>query len=103
MELLIQYVLPLVLGAIGGGGVGSASNNLSLGTTGNIIAGALGGLGGGTIADLLGIAGTIAAGASGADAGGLDMGALVASGASGLVGGGALTAVAGLIKNAMAK
>ncbi|MDT4865808.1 hypothetical protein FQZ97_1006340 [compost metagenome] len=45
-----------------------------------------------------------AAGAAGtATAGGIDFGALAGQGATGLVGGGLLTAIAGLVKSSMAK
>jgi hypothetical protein len=67
-----------------------------LGTAGNTIAGALGGLGGGQILSALipAIAGA---------AGGVDLGSVVGQLAGGGVSGAILTIIVGLIKNAMAK
>jgi hypothetical protein len=68
----------------------------NLGTAGNTIAGALGGLGGGQILSALipAIAGA---------AGGVDLGSVVGQLAGGGVSGAILTIIVGLIKNAMAK
>lgn len=99
MEVLLPIIVQLIAGAVGGNGLAAAAKNLNLGTAGNTIAGALGGVGGTWLAGLIpGLAALIAG--SGA---GIDAGALLGQGVSGLVGGGVLTAVAALIKNAMAK
>ena len=74
--------------------------NLSLGTLGNSVAGLLGGGLGGQILGMLGGAGM---GAAGAAAGGMDIGSIIGSVASGGVGGGALMAIIGVVKNMMAK
>jgi hypothetical protein len=91
MESLLPIILQLVAGAVGGNVGGAALKNSSLGGLGNTIAGALGGVGGGSlIGPLLGMA---------AGGGGLDIGNLAASGVGGIV----LQIVAGLIKGAMNK
>ncbi|WP_228846532.1 hypothetical protein [Bordetella parapertussis] len=68
---IINLVIQLVAGAAGGNGLAKAAHSLNLGTTGNTIAGAIGGLAGGT---WLGPA--IAAMAGGA-ASGMNVGAIV--------------------------
>lgn len=74
---------------------------------GNLVTGLIGGVGGTFIAGLIpglsGLLGKATEMAGTADAGGLDIGAIVGNGATGLVGGGILTGVVGLIKNVMAK
>ncbi|MFJ0874123.1 hypothetical protein WLV51_23535 [Bordetella bronchiseptica] len=45
---IINLVIQLVAGAAGGNGLAKAAHSLNLGTTGNTIAGAIGGLAGGT-------------------------------------------------------
>lgn len=99
MEAILPIIIQLIAGAVGGNGLAAAAKNLSLGTTGNTIAGAVGGVGGTWLAGLIpGLAGLVAGSGTGIDAA-----ALVGQGVSGLVGGGILTAVAALIKNAVAK
>jgi len=46
---LINIIIQIVAGAIGGNGAGAALKDMSLGPLGNTIAGALGGLGGGQL------------------------------------------------------
>jgi uncharacterized membrane protein YeaQ/YmgE (transglycosylase-associated protein family) len=46
---LINIIIQLIAGAIGGHVVGGAAKNVSAGPTGNTIAGALGGLAGGSL------------------------------------------------------
>lgn len=105
MEVIVPILVQLIAGGVGGNVIGQIAKSLSLGPAGNSIVGAVGGLAGtwlaGMIPGLDGLVGT-AAGAAGA-AGGLDLGALAGQGATGLVGGGILTAIAGLIKSSMAK
>lgn len=99
MEAIIPIIIQLVAGAIGGNGLAAAAKNLSLGPTGNSIAGAIGGVGGTWLAALIpGLAEML--GGAGV---GMDAGALVTQGVSGLVGGGVLTAIIGAVKKAMAK
>ena len=97
MEAIVSIIIQLVAGAIGGNGIGAAAKNMSLGTTGNTIAGAIGGVVGTWLATLIpGLAELLSA------TGGLEAGALVGQGVSGLVGGGILTAIAGAVKKATA-
>lgn len=99
MEAIISIIIQLVAGAVGGNGLGAAAKNLSLGTTGNTIAGAIGGVGGTWLASLVpGLAGLVGGAGTGMDAG-----ALVSQGVSGLVGGGILTAIVAAVRKATAK
>jgi hypothetical protein len=95
MSEIINLIIQIVAGIIGGHGVGKAMQNVDLGPLGNTIAGAIGGVGGGQILQVL-----IPA-LAGAAGGGLDIGSIVGQ----LVGGGAsgavLTIIIGLIKNMM--
>lgn len=103
MESLIPIIIQLVVGAIGGNAAGKAMPDKSLGTTGNTIAGAIGGFGGGWILDMiLGGAPAVDA-AAGAAASGLDIGAIIQDVAGGGIGGAVLTIVVALIKGAMNK
>ena len=105
MEVIVPILVQLVGGGVGGNVIGQLAKSLNLGTAGNTIVGAIGGIAGtwlaGMVPGLDGLVGA-AAGAAGT-AGGLDLGALVGQGATGLVSGGILTAIAGFIKSSMAK
>lgn len=105
MEVIVPILVQLIAGGAGGNVIGQLAKQLNLGTTGNSIVGAIGGLAGtwlaGMIPGLDSLVGA-AAGAAGT-AGSLDLGALAGQGATGLVGGGLLTAIAGIIKSSMAK
>ena len=94
-ETLINLVLQIVAGAVCGNGAGNALKDYNLGTLGNTIAGAIGGLGGGQILQALipALAG----------AGGVDLGSVVGQLVGGGVGGAVLTTIAGLVKNMRAK
>ncbi len=94
MESLLPLIIQLVSGAAGGNVAGSLMKNLSLGTIGNSLAGILGGGIGGQLLGMLGMA---------TGAGEMDIGGIIGSIASGGVGGGAVMAVIGMIKKAMAK
>jgi hypothetical protein len=93
---LVNLIIQLVAGALGGNGIAAALKDVNLGTLGNSIAGAIGGVGGGQLLTLLIPA---LAGAAGSD---LDIGSLVGQ----LMGGGAsgaiLTAIVGYIRTMMA-
>jgi hypothetical protein len=89
MESLLPIIIQLISGAAGGNVAGALLKNLSLGTVGNSVAGALGGLGGANL--LPAILGS----------GVLD--GMVGSIAGGGIGGIVLTAIVGLIKNMMSK
>ena len=93
MELLIQ----LIAGAIGGNAAGAVLKNQSLGTLGNSIAGVIGGGLGGQILAMVGTAGAADAAAA------LDAGSIISALASGGVGGGVVMAVVGLLKGMMSK
>lgn len=93
MELL-PLIVQLVSGAVGGNAAGALMKKLSLGTLGNSIVGILGGGLGGQILAMLGVA---------TGGGDMDMAGILSNIASGGVGGGALMAVIGMIKGAMAK
>jgi len=99
---MVELIISLIAGALGGNAAGGLLKNLSLGTAGNSIAGILGG---GLGSQILGMmtSGPVADAAAGAAAGGLDIGSIVGQLASGGIGGGVLMAIVGLIKNMMAK
>ena len=91
-----QLIIGLLSGAAGGNIVGKVLKNLDLGPLGNSIAGIVGGgLGQQILGSMLG---------GGAEAaGGLDIGSIISSVASGGVGGGVVMAIVGVIRSMMAK
>lgn len=93
---IVGMLVNLVSGAVGGNISGAALKDMSLGTLGNTIAGAVGGVAGNYILHAVGILGAMGM----AD---MTMGSLLsgagASGVSGLV----ITALIGFIKSKMAK
>ena len=93
---IINLIISLVSGAVGGNAAGAAMKEKSLGVAGNSLAGILGGGIGGAILQALGIGGAAASG-------GMDLSSIIGSIASGGVGGGVVMAVIAMIKNAMAK
>ena len=92
MDNLLPLILQLVGGAAGGNLIAKLLKNLDLGPIGNTIIGLIGGLGGGQLAGLLG-----------AETGGTEIVPMLISLLGGGVGGGALTAIVGFIKNLIAK
>lgn len=94
MGSLLSIIIGLVSGAVGGNLTGRFAKNLDLGTIGNSIAGILGGGLGSQILGLLGVE---------APTGGVDLGSIIGSIASGGVGGGVLMAIVGLVKKALTK
>jgi hypothetical protein len=86
--MLINLIVQIIAGAVGGNAAGAGLKDLSLGTLGNTIAGAIGGGVGGQILQAIipAIAGA---------AGGVDIGGLVGGGVAGAV----LTAIVGAVKN----
>jgi hypothetical protein len=92
---VINLIIQLIAGAIGGNAIGSGLKNVDLGTVGNSIAGAIGGWGGGTLLTSL-----IPLLAGMAD--NVDIGAMIGQAVGGGVSGAILTAIVGFIKNAMA-
>ena len=97
MSGLLPLIIQLLSGAAGGNLAGSLMKNLSLGTLWNSVAGIAGGGLGGTILGMLGM------GVDQSVGGGMDISGILGSLAGGGVGGGALMAIIGLIKNAMGK
>jgi hypothetical protein len=87
MEMLINLVIQLISGVVGGNAIGAALKDY------NTIAGALGGVGGGQL--LLAAMPAIA----GATGGSLDVGAIISQIVGGGAGGAILTVIAGLVKN----
>jgi len=95
---LLGFLIQLIAGAGGSSVLANAVNKFNLGPLGNIITGALGGVGGGGLLDaLLKGGGSAAANA----AGGLDLGSLITQLIGGGVGGPIVTMAVALIRNAM--
>lgn len=90
----LPLIIQLISGAVGGNVAGSLMKENSLGTLGNSLAGILGGGLGGQLLGMLGMA---------ANSGSLDLSGILTSIAGGGVGGGALMAIIGVIRKAMAK
>jgi hypothetical protein len=93
---LINLIVQLIAGAIGGNAVGAGMKDANLGSAGNTIAGALGVLG---LGQFLAAVMPVFAGAAG---GGVDITSIIGQLVGGGVGGAILTAIIGLIKNSMA-
>jgi hypothetical protein len=92
---IMNLIIQIIAGAIGGNAAGAASRDINLGTVGNSIVGALGGIGGGQLLSALlpalaGAANTI------------DIAAIASQAVGGGVAGAIVTAVIGAIKNKMA-
>jgi|SRR5262249_22644966 len=96
METIVNLIIQLVAGVVGGNAAGAAMKDYNLGNIGNTIAGAIGGVGGGQILQAL-----IPAIASAAGGGNLDLGAIVGQIVGGGAGGAILTVIAGLVKSMM--
>jgi uncharacterized membrane protein YeaQ/YmgE (transglycosylase-associated protein family) len=103
MEGIIGFIIEIIAGAIGGNAAGAGVKKYSLGTAGNSIAGAVGGLILGQLLAAMGIGepGMVTAEGAAPAAGGLDVGALISQVVGGGVGGAVLTLIAGVIKNMM--
>ena len=91
---MVNIIIQLVSGGLGGLGAGKLLKNLSLGSIGDAIAGIVGGIGGGQLLGALGI---------GSAAGGLDLGGILTSILGGGVGGGALMAIVSAVKGLVSK
>src|SRR5712671_1261745 len=79
METIVNLIIQLIAGVVGGNAAGAALKDYNLGNLGNTIAGAIGGVGGGQLLQ------AIIPAIAGAAGGGLDVGAIVGQ----IVGGGA--------------
>ena len=97
MSGLVPLLIQLASGAIGGNVAGSLMKNLSLGTLWNSVAGIAGGGLGGTILGMLGMGVDQTVGS------GMDVSGILGSLAGGGVGGGALMAIIGMVRNMMNK
>jgi hypothetical protein len=95
-ETLVNLIIQLLGGAAGGAGVGKSSRTLDLGPVANAIIGALGGAGGGSILTAL-----IPALGGAAANGGFDIAVLAGQLVGGGVSGAVVTAIVGLIRNAL--
>lgn len=91
--VIINLIIQLVAGAAGGNGLGKMLQQFNLGPLGNTIAGAIGGLAGGSW-----LAPMITAGAVAAGNGALDLSAIAGSVVGGGVGGAVLTLIAGIVR-----
>lgn len=89
-----SLIIQLVSGAVGGNLAGKAMPNFDLGTLWNSVAGVVGG---GVGAQIIGAV------VPGLLSGGLSVGGIVSSIASGGVGGAVLLAIAGVVRNMMQK
>ena len=96
----MELIISLIAGALGGNAVGAVAKNLNLGVLLNSVASIVGGGLGSQIIGMLGGAGAADAAAA---AGGLDIGSIISSVASGGVGGGVVMAIVGVLKGMMAK
>jgi hypothetical protein len=94
METIIPLIIQAISGAAGGGIIGNLVKSAGMTLLPKLIAGAVGGVGGN--AALGGIIGA-------ASTGGLDVTSIISQVLSGGIGGGVLTAIAGLVMNAMKK
>jgi hypothetical protein len=92
---IINLLIQLIAGAVGGNAAGAASKDINLGALGNTIAGAVGGVGGGQLLSALvpmlaGVGNNV------------DIAALASQAVGGGVAGAIVAAIVGLIKNKMA-
>jgi hypothetical protein len=94
---MINLIIQIVAGALGGNAAGATMKNLDLGALGNTIAGALGGAGGGTLLTALM---PMLMGAAGGE---VDLASLAGQAVGGGVAGAVVTAIVGMIKNSMAR
>ncbi len=98
MGAILPLIIQLVSGAAGGNALAKILKNFDMGPLMNSAAGAVGGLGGGALAGMLGLG---AAATTGDAAGGMDVGAIITQVVGGGAGGGILVVLVGFIKNMM--
>jgi uncharacterized membrane protein YeaQ/YmgE (transglycosylase-associated protein family) len=91
----MNMIIQIIAGLVGGNAAGAGLKNLSLGTAGNSIVGAVGGLVSSFVAGKLGLSADAVAN--------LDIGAIIQSVVAGGAGGAVLTAILGAVKKAVAK
>ena len=91
----MNMIIQIIAGLVGGNAAGAGLKTLSLGTAGNSIVGAVGGLVSSFVAGKLGLSADAVAN--------LDIGAIIQSVVAGGAGGAVLTAILGAVKKAVAK
>ena len=96
MEKLIPLIIQLIGGGVGGNAVGALLKNLDLNKVVATISGIVGGVGGGQLADMLGLITKIFG------EGGGNLGTVLGNGGASAIGGALLTAIVGFIKKSMA-
>lgn len=94
---IVNFLISLVVGGVGGNVAGALLKNFSLGTVMNTVAGVVGGgVGGSLLSTLTGMdTSAVAAG------GGLDIGGLLGATGGAAIGGGGLLAIVGVVRNMM--
>jgi hypothetical protein len=97
MEQLIPLIVQLIGGAVGGNAAGAMLKNMDLSAMLKTIAGAIGGVGGGQLAGMMGLLTMILGNNAGAG------GQVAVNAGASAVGGAVLTAIVGMIKQAMDK
>ena len=101
---IVNLLISLVSGAVGGNIAGAAMKDKSLGGLGNSIAGIVGGGVGGWLLSAMGVLGKAAPAVAGAAAaGGMDIGSLIGNIAGSGVGGAIVMLIVGFIKSAQSK
>ena len=105
MEVIIPILFQLFAGGAGGNVVGQVASSLNLGTAGNTIVGAIGGIMGILLVGMTPALSSLVDATPGSPGviDDIDLGALAGQGAVGLIGGMVLTLIVGLIKSALAK
>lgn len=93
---VVGMLINLISGGVGGNIAGAALKDKTLGTIGNTIAGAVGGAAGAYIMQAVGILNSVGLGD-------MSIAAILGSVGSSAAGGAVLTAIVGMIKNAMNK
>jgi len=91
----MNMIIQIIAGLVGGNAAGAGLKNLSLGTAGNSIVGAVGGLVSSFVAGKLGLSPEAVAN--------FDIGGIIQSVVAGGAGGAVLTAILGMVKKAVAK
>ena len=86
---IVNILISLVIGGVGGNIAGAVLKNFSLGTIGNTVAGVVGG----------GVGGSILSSLTGMDTSGTDISGLIGATGGAVVGGGVLLVIVGLIRN----
>ena len=101
---IVNLVISLISGVVGGNIAGAAMKDKSLGALGNSIAGLVGGGVGGWLLSAMGFLGKAAPAMAGvAAAGGIDIGALIGNVAGSGIGGAIVMLIVGLFKGTQSK